>query len=115
MSQHDQADQRIVDKVMRDPAFRQRLLSDPKRALKEAFDIDVPAGANIHVHEASPSEIHMIIPAAQQRSSRDLSDAELASAVGGMRSSDPDRNSKCCTCGMSTAQSFTSVQKGCGC
>ncbi|GLV60054.1 hypothetical protein KDH_68770 [Dictyobacter sp. S3.2.2.5] len=114
MSQHNQADQRIVDKAMRDPAFRQRLLSDPKRALKEAFGVDVPANTRIHIHEESPNDIHLTIPATQQRGAHELSDEELASAVGGMPPSRPDI-SNCCTCGFTTAQTLKSFQKGCGC
>ncbi|GHO84957.1 NHLP leader peptide family RiPP precursor [Dictyobacter formicarum] len=115
MSQHNQVDKQIIDKAMRDASFRQRLLNDPKRALKEAFGIDVPAGTNIHVHEESAHDIHLTIPAAQPKGGRELSEAELTSAVGGMYKSDPDGISKCCTCGASTAQTFKSFQKGCGC
>ena len=115
MSQQNQMEKQIIDRAMRDGSFRQRLLQDPKRALKDAFGIDVPAGTNIHVHEESPHDIHLTIPAAPQQGVRELSEAELTSAVGGMYREDPDGISKCCTCGASTAQTFKSFQKGCGC
>ena len=115
MTQQNQIEKQIVDKAMRDQSFRQRLLNDPKRALKDAFGIDVPTGTNIHVHEESPHDIHLTIPAAPQKGARELSEAELTSAVGGMYRENPDAVTNCCTCGMSTSQTLKSFQKGCGC
>ncbi len=114
MSQQNQMEKQIIDRAMRDGSFRQCLLQDPKRALKDAFNIDVPSGTNIHIHEESAHDIHLTIPAAPQQGARELSEDELTSAVGGMRPNNPDI-SKCCTCGAYTAQTMKSFQKGCGC
>jgi hypothetical protein len=119
MSQDNQKfDQAIIEKAMRDEAFRQRLLRDPKGALQEAFGAIIPASMTIHVHEETVSDVHIVIPGAKgaygasQGSAQELSDADLEMAVGGMMRSG---GTGCCTCGRSTAQSFTSIQKGCGC
>lgn len=121
MSQNNrQFDQAIIDKAMRDEAFRQRLLRDPRGALQDAFGASIPAGMTIHVHEESASDVHIVIPGAQgaygasQGNVQELSDAALEVAVGGMRKGGAG-GTGCCTCGSSTAQSFSSVQKGCGC
>lgn len=112
-------DQAITDKAMRDEAFRQRLLRDPKGALQEAFGATIPAGMTIHVHEETASDVHIVIPGAKgaygasQGGVQELSDADLEVAVGGMMRR--GNGTGCCTCGSSTAQSFSSLQKGCGC
>lgn len=120
MSQHNrQFDQAIIDKAMRDEAFRQRLLRDPRGALKDAFGATIPPGVTIHVHEETTSDVHIVIPGAKgaygasQGNAQELSDADLEVAVGGMMRR--GGGTGCCTCGSSTAQSFSSIQKGCGC
>ncbi|HEU5374625.1 MAG TPA: NHLP leader peptide family RiPP precursor [Ktedonobacteraceae bacterium] len=120
MSQDNQKfDQAIIDKAMRDEAFRQRLLRDPRGALQDAFGAFIPASVTIHVHEETASDVHIVIPGAKgaygasQGNVQELSDADLEVAVGGMMAS--GGKTGCCTCGRSTAQSFSSVQKGCGC
>lgn len=114
MSQGNRDANQIIDKAMRDEAFRRRLLNDPKSALKNAFGIDVPAGVNVHIHEETPNDIHITLPPAPQSGIRELSDAELESAVGGMMSREGG-GTGCCTCGSSTGQTWSSLQKGCGC
>jgi hypothetical protein len=113
MAQENQ-EQIIIEKAMRDASFRQRLLSDPRRALQEEFGITAPADVHIHVHEETPRDVHIVIPPAESGGMRELSDADLESAVGGMMISGNDKTN-CCTCGASTAQTFSSWQKGCGC
>lgn len=120
MSQENrQLDQAIIDRAMRDEAFRQRLLRDPKGALQAAFGAVIPPGVTIHVHEETPQNVHIVIPGASggygavQKNVQELSDADLEVAVGGMMIR--DGRTGCCTCGMSTSQSLSSIQKGCGC
>src|SRR5579883_380921 len=95
-------DQAIIDKAMRDEAFRQRLLSDPRGALQEAFGATIPPGVTIHIHEETASDVHIVIPGAKgaygasQGKARELSDADLEVAVGGMMRDRGDITG-CCT------------------
>ncbi len=53
----------IISKAWQDPAFKQKLLSDPHSALAEA-GVQVPAGTNIQVHENTPTTTHLVLPQA---------------------------------------------------
>ena len=68
----------IVSRAADDEAFRKSLLSDPKSAVQSAFGIDAPDNINVHVHEESSTDIHLVVP-----SHDELSDEELESLTGG--------------------------------
>ncbi|HEY7349301.1 MAG TPA: NHLP leader peptide family RiPP precursor [Ktedonobacterales bacterium] len=108
MAQEHQQQDPIVAKAMRDTTFRQRLLSDPKAALQAEFGATVPPGVNIHIHQETPTDIHIVIPGEAQVGMSDLSDAELEQAVGG-RPRD-GVGGGCCTCGASTHQTLSTLQ-----
>jgi hypothetical protein len=76
--------QQIMARAMKDEAFRQELLSDPKETLERELGITLPQGVTIQVHEDTPTTIHLLLPAQAQVSGvQELSDAELEQAVGG--------------------------------
>jgi len=52
---------RLVAKAWSDPAFKTRLLSDPKAAMA-AVGITVPDGVGIRVVEDTPNVAHLVIP-----------------------------------------------------
>ena len=70
--------ERMVAKSEEDTDFRARLLANPKTALKEAFDVEVPDDFNVVVHEDDARTVHLVLPAAAE-----LTDAQLAQAAGG--------------------------------
>jgi len=109
MAQEHREQDPITAKAMRDEAFRQRLLRDPKAALQEV-GATVPPGITVHVHEETDTDLHIIIPGAAPGGMRELSEADLATVAGG-RASRTDS----CTCGSSTNQTVSSLQIGCGC
>lgn len=74
-----EVDQAIREQLSRDPQFRQRLLRDPKGTLSSVFGIDVPDDMDVHVHEETPSDIHITIPG-----SPELSEHELEMVAGGV-------------------------------
>ncbi len=114
MAQESRDQNQIIERAMRDETFRQRLIQDPERALRETLGMAVPAGVKIHVHEETPHDVHIVLPQVAVGGMQELSDADLETAVGGMRRQNPDRTG-CCTCGMSSAQTASSLQSGCGC
>lgn len=103
MAQDPQQQDPIVAKAMRDPAFRQRLLSDPKATLQAEFGVPVSSEVTIHIHQETPNDIHIVIPGEAPGGVSELSDADLELAVGGMM---PRTNT--CTCGSSTNQTLYS-------
>lgn len=71
--------EKLMLKAGDDADFRGRLLGDPRSALKEAFDIEVPDDFNVEVHEEDARTAHLVLPA-----SAELSDAQLQQATGGI-------------------------------
>ena len=71
--------EKLVGKAEEDTDFRTQLLADPRSALKEAFDIEVPDDFNVEVHEEDARTAHLVLPA-----STELTDAQLEQAAGGI-------------------------------
>lgn len=53
---------KIVRKAWEDANFKAKLLSDPKTAIKEAFNIDVPSNFKIHAVEETDNQFYLVIP-----------------------------------------------------
>ena len=70
--------EKLMAKAEEDGDFRNQLLTNPKSALKEAFDISVPDDFKIVVHEDDARTSHLVLPA-----STELTDAQLENAAGG--------------------------------
>ena len=71
--------EKLVARSEDDIDFRTQLLTDPRSALKEAFDIDVPDDFTVEVHEDDARTAHLVLPA-----STELTDAQLQQAAGGI-------------------------------
>lgn len=71
--------EKLVAKAEEDTEFRSQLLSNPSAALKESFDIEVPEGFSVVVHEDDARTAHLVLPA-----SAELTDAQLQQAAGGI-------------------------------
>lgn len=52
----------IIKKAWEEPAFKNFLLSDPKNAIKEAFQVDLPAEIELMVVEETPTLVYFILP-----------------------------------------------------
>ncbi|MGZ9583926.1 NHLP leader peptide family RiPP precursor [Paenibacillus marinisediminis] len=57
-----QLKEQIIQKAWEDPAFKQKLLSDPKAALQDEFNIIVPEDINLVVIEETSSTFGLVIP-----------------------------------------------------
>jgi hypothetical protein len=94
----DQRDERVLDDVVArattDRAFRQRLLADPHRAIRDAFGVSVPADFRIRFIERDPDVDALIVlpdlsgsperaKAAADDEDGALSDEELDAVAGG--------------------------------
>ena len=52
----------ILDKAVAEADFREALLSDPKAAITGEFDVRIPDGLDIKVHEADSDTVHLQLP-----------------------------------------------------
>ena len=63
---------RIIDKAVNDPAYRAKLLDDPRAAVGEELGVPVPDSLAIHVHEESPADAHLVLPPSSHLGETDL-------------------------------------------
>ena len=80
--------QEILHRASTDPAFRQRLLTAPHDAVRDAFGIDIPRTFRIRFIEKDPTDDALIVLPGVARPTRaaatdELDDAQLESVAGG--------------------------------
>ena len=80
----------VRERAESDPAFRAQLLADPSAAMSDLLGMPVPDAVRFTVHEESPTDIHLVIPAVNS-----LDDADLELVTGGDWVSDHTS----CSCG----------------
>ena len=80
---HEELRAELVGKAAKDDGFRAKLVADPKAAVKEALNVDLPESITVHVHEDGPLSAHLVLPP-----SAGLSDAELETVTAGHVSSE---------------------------
>ena len=56
----------IVEKANEDPDFRDSLIADARTTISKEFDVTVPEGLNIVVHENDLDTVHLPLPAKPQ-------------------------------------------------
>ena len=75
---HEEMRTELLGKVAEDEAFRARLIEEPKAAIKEALDVELPDTVAVRVLEDSVSTVHLVLPP-----SADLSDQDLKAIAAG--------------------------------
>ena len=84
MSEHTSIQDQVIARAMKDDAFRQRLLSNPRQTLERELGITLPTSVTVLVHEETANTLHLVLPSkAQAGGLMDLSDAELEQTIGG--------------------------------
>jgi hypothetical protein len=72
----------IAARAMKDPAFRQEFLGNPKATIEKYSGQKMPADVKVFAHEITAKEVHFVIPAPPPAST-ELSDADLEKVAGG--------------------------------
>jgi hypothetical protein len=67
---------------MKDPAFRQAMLKNPRAALAHAFHVQLAEQMTIRVIEEAPNTFTLVLPAAVP-ALQELTDADLQAVTGG--------------------------------
>ena len=109
----DEIERQIIAQASADPAFRQRLLADPKAALAELLGVALPPGMTITVMEEQPGQHILVLPpAAPAPEALPLDDLELA-LVGGGRTLRPIQVFCNSGASLSTANAKNSQRSSC--
>jgi hypothetical protein len=76
-------ERRIVEKCLRDDAFRQRLLADPKATLDE-LGTRIPDGVRVVAVEETADTIYLVLPSVSRvGESGEIHDQDLETVAGG--------------------------------
>lgn len=62
MSTNESVKAKIIQKAWEDKAFKQELLSNPKAALKKAFNITIPEDIKVRAVEETSTDFVLVIP-----------------------------------------------------
>lgn len=57
---------KIIEKAMQEPAFKAELVADPRKALKDHFDIEVPTDVELNVFEETDKSYALVLPFAPE-------------------------------------------------
>lgn len=66
MAKRIEMQQNIIEKAMKNKAFKKELMENPKETLKKEFNIEVPEDIDIKVLEETEKQIYMVLPASPQ-------------------------------------------------
>jgi hypothetical protein len=75
----------VIARAMQDPAYRARLLADPRAAFAE-MGLSIPPEVKIQAAEETAGKYYLVLPAlerAVRRAGASLSDAQLEAVAGG--------------------------------
>jgi hypothetical protein len=83
MNRHE-IERQLIERAGADPAFRRRLLADPKGTIADLLGVELPPGMTISVLEEQPGQHILVLPPAQpEPDDLPLDDLELALVGGG--------------------------------
>ena len=79
-----QIERQVIAQALVDPAFRDRLMADPKAVMAEK-GLEIPADIQINVVKETPNTFYLVLPALElpQSGAGSLTDAQLEAVVGG--------------------------------
>lgn len=81
---HNKIKTQLIQKASTDPAFRQRLVDDPKETLSDLLGVTLPPGMTITVLEEHPGQHYLVLPPAPPAiDTLPLNELDLALVGGG--------------------------------
>jgi hypothetical protein len=74
--------EQVIARALKDPVFRQALLSNPRAVLEQEYQIHLAEEVTIRVLEEPPNTFTLVVPA-REEALLELSDADLEDVSGG--------------------------------
>lgn len=73
----------VRELIIEDPTYYDRLITDPREALRQGLGVDIPGSVGIQVHRQSPERLHIVLPfqlppEAHSAESSDVGDADAS-------------------------------------
>ena len=78
MRTHEELRAELIERATEDEQFRAHLIANPKIAIQEMLDIELPESMSVTVHEDSPTAAHLVLPPRAR-----LTDEDLAQVAAG--------------------------------
>lgn len=75
--------EKVTKKAWEDEAFKEKLLSDPRAAIREEAGIEIPEAVKVTIYESKPDDLHFVLPVNPGKAAAELSDNELDQVAGG--------------------------------
>ena len=72
----------VIARAVKDGAFRQELLSNPRAVLAQEYHVTIPEHIAVRVLEDAPNTLSLVLPA-KEEAMQELSDADLEAVAGG--------------------------------
>jgi hypothetical protein len=90
-------ERKLIQRSLEDEGFRRRLLADPRAALEEELGARLPKEVEVRAVEETADTIYLVLPSASVvGDSRELSDQELETLAGGLKSWDESCQTELC-------------------
>lgn len=83
MKERNELQTQLIEKAMKDEAFREELLKNPKETIEREFEMKIPDFMNVSVLEEDAQTFYLVLPQKINAQSKDeLTEAELMAVSG---------------------------------
>ena len=85
MLQRKDLEQKLIEKAMKDEAFRKQLIDNPKAVIEQESGMKILESTKIKIVEEDPQTIYLVLPCVPARATQvELSEIELQDVAGGL-------------------------------